>query len=424
MNKTKGKTIRRLVSVFVFLLIIVVTGVGINWIQKVDETPPPFISPPVVTVVATIVTPHPYTHQLHLLGTVKPFKEAELSAKQAGPVSNIQTGIELGTRIQSDQLLAEIDPAPFRIEVEYRKALLDRSMAERSKADLVRKHQKLLININLEKVRLAQAEWSRLKGLFKRELTTEQKMDNTELLVRRAQEELQNAERIFEEAKGQFAISVSNVSASKAELDRANQALKDTQIRAPFKGVISEKLVNIGEVVTSGKVLFRLIDDETVRILIRAQARDIVLVRSGQNVTVQVDGLENVFHGHVAHIGPIADARTRTFPIEVLVKNLNKNRLLPGMFARAIIPLRSYSSAILVPRAAVTFKAGEKPFVFVVDDPSGTVRKRSLEISREFGSRLLVSDGLRAGDQLVTSGQHLLKENAKVRIIEKIKGDK
>ena len=60
----------------------------------------------------------------------------------------------------------------------------------------------------------------------------------------------------------------------------------------------------------------------------------------------------------------------------------------------------------------------------MVDNPSGTVRKRSLEISREFGSRLLISGGLRAGDQLVTSGQHLLKENAKVRIIEKIKSDK
>lgn len=415
---------KRLGSIFIFLAIVILTIVGINWIKQVDELPSPLISPPVVPVVTTIVTPHPYTHKLRLLGTVKAIQEAAVSAKLAGPIANIPRSIELGIRVQRHQLLAEIDSVPFRIEVEYRQALIDRAVAERNKTDDVKKRQELLIDINLEKVRLAKAEWARRKGLFKKKLTTEQKMENTELLVRRAQEELQNAKRALEEAKGQFAISVSNVAAAKAELARAYQALKDTQIRAPFKGVISEKLVNVGEVVSLGKVLFRLIDDETVRILIRAQARDIVLVRSGQNVTIKVDGLENIFNGHVAHIGPVADARTRTFPIEVLVENRNKNRLLPGMFARATIPIRSYPSAILVPRTSVIFEAGKKPSVFVVDITSKIVHKRSLEISREFGSRLLIAGGLRAGDHLVTSGQHLLKDNAKVRIIENISIDK
>ena len=220
-----------------------------------------------------------------------------MSAKVSGPVSRVPKGIELGTRLQRNDLLAEIDPAPFRIEVAYRLALLARAKAERSRAEAVAKRQKALIGINQEKLRLARAEWSRLKGLFESKLTPEQEMERSELLVRRTQEDLQRAERALEEAEGQSAISVSNISAAEAELSRARQALSDTRLRAPFKGVISEKSVTVGEVVSPGTVLFRVVDHEVVRVQIRAPAADIRQVRSGLPASIRVEGFEKPFPG-------------------------------------------------------------------------------------------------------------------------------
>ena len=416
-QRSRGNAARWILSIFMVLVIMALTLAGVYWIQAIEKPPAPVPVPSAVPVMTVRVTPRPFVHQLPALGTVKAFQEAALSAKVSGPVSRVPKGIELGTRLQRNDLLAEIDPAPFRIEVAYRLALLARAKAERSRAEAVAKRQKALIGINQEKLRLARAEWSRLKGLFESKLTPEQEMERSELLVRRTQEDLQRAERALEEAEGQSAISVSNISAAEAELSRARQALSDTRLRAPFKGVISEKSVTVGEVVSPGTVLFRVVDHEVVRVQIRAPAADIRQVRSGLPASIRVEGFEKPFPGRVAYIGPLADTRTRTFPIEILVDNRGGERLLPGMFARVTIPLKSYPSAILVPRAAVIHR-GKDPFVFVVDPSSGTARRRTLRISRAFGSRLLVTEGLRAGDRLVTSGQHLLKDGAKVRVIQ------
>ncbi|MFQ5912898.1 MAG: efflux RND transporter periplasmic adaptor subunit [Nitrospinota bacterium] len=390
---------------------------GVYWIRALEEPPAPTPTQSPVPVETVRISPRPFIHRLEALGTVRAFREAALGVKVSGPVSRVPEGIELGASVRRRALLAEIDPVPFQIEVRYREALLGRAQAELRRAQAVTRRQRGLIDINREKLRLARAEWKRLKGLFERGLIARQELERSELLVRRTQEELQRAQSALEELDGQRAMAASNVAAARAELSRAQQSLKDSQVRAPFSGVISEKVVTVGEMVSPGTVLFRLVDHDVVRVLIRAPAHDIGLLHPGLPAEVLVEGFSRPFRGKVAYVGPRADARTRTFPVEVLVDNTGLRRLLPGIFARARVPLKTYPSAILIPRSSVV--AQEKgSAVFIVDPERRTAKKRPIRIARAFGSRLLISQGLDAGDLLVIRGQPMLDDGARVRVVE------
>ena len=102
--------------------------------------------------------------------------------------------------------------------------------------------------------------------------------------------------------------------------------------------------------------------------------------------------------------------------MEVLIENRGPMRLRPGMFARARIPVRTYPKAILIPRSSVLTDAG-KPAIFVADTEQGIAQRRSVTISRTFGARYLITEGLEAGDLLVISGQALLRDKAAIRVV-------
>ncbi len=131
-----------------------------------------------------------------------------------------------------------------------------------------------------------------------------------------------------------------------------------------------------------------------------------------------VNGLSEPFQGRVEHIGPRADDETRTFPVEILVKNAGPKRLLPGMFARAHIPVHTYPEAILIPRSSILSQNG-RPVAFIADEKQGIAHSRAVTIARTFGSRHLIRGGLKSGDLLVIAGQRLLQDQTAIRIVGK-----
>jgi RND family efflux transporter MFP subunit len=313
--------------------------------------------------------------------------------------------------------LAQIDPAPFAIEVRQKEALLARAEARVQSVDVDERRQQELIAINREKLRLARAEWDRLADLLRRDLIARQDLERMELAVRRIEEELARSESGLREAQAQRAVVRADQAAAAADLDRARKALGDTEVRAPFAGVIAEKLVALGEQVAPGRVLFRLADVGVVKVLVRVAADDVELLHPGVVATIRVRGFPEPFPGQVAHIGPQADTETRTYPVEILVTNRGTPGLRPGMFARASITVATYPAAILVPRASVVGEPAE-PAVFVAEPDRGLAHRRPVTIARTLGSRHLIARGLAAGDLLIVAGQHLLRDGSRIRVVE------
>lgn len=404
-------------SLVLISVIAVLTGAGVYLIQAVEEPRPPTPSPVPVAVAVLRITPRPFTHELQALGTVHPVREAAISAEIAGPVAKIAPGIELGTSVKRGILLAEIDPTPFRIDVNHREALLARAQAQIGSIEVDIRRQESLVGINKDKLRLTRAEYNRLADLLKQELIAQQDLERVELTLRRVQEQLELAESGLREARARHAVAVAEAAAARAELARARKALADTQVRAPFAGVISEKVVTEGEQVTPGAVLFRLADIGAVKVLVRVPTDDIGLLHPGAVAEVRVTGFPEAFKGRVAHVGPQADTATRTFPVEILVTSTGPKRLLPGMFASARIPVRSYSAAILIPRSSVVSRDGVLA-VFVADPERRIAHRRPVSITRSFGTRYLIDKGLAPGDLLVVTGQHLLRDGTVLQVVE------
>ncbi|MFQ5553611.1 MAG: efflux RND transporter periplasmic adaptor subunit [Thermoplasmata archaeon] len=406
---------RRLSALLIFAMLLV-TAVGVYLIRAVEEPQGTKTERAPVPVEVVRITPQDFTHRLEALGSVQPIREAAVSVKVSGPVTRIPEGIELGAAVKEGTLLAEIDPTPFRIEVKHQEALVARARAQvrTRQAEIAR--QRALISINREKLRLAQAEYDRLKSLFDEGGIAWVEVKGVELELRRTQEEFERAQSGLREAEAQYAVAQAELASAQAELNRAQDALADTQVRAPFAGIISEKPATLGEQVAPGTILFRLADIKMVKVLIRVPADDVGFIRRGAKADITLTGFTEPFQGRVEHIGPRADTETRTFPVEIIVENRGPRRLLPGMFARATIPVRPYPQAILIPRASVVTE-DRVPSVFVADTKQGTAQRRPVTIGRTFGSRHLITRGLESGDLLVVTGHRLLQDGATIRVV-------
>lgn len=236
---------KRRISLLLILAMTLITGVGIYLILSKEEVDQPKPEPVPVPVEVASITPRDFTHRLEALGTVQAIREAAVSVKVSGPVTRIPPEIELGVTVKQGAMLAEIDPARFRIELNHQEALVARARAElqRRKVDIER--QRKLIPLNREELRLARAEHNRLINLLEKELIAKQEVERAELAVRQSEVELERAESGLREAEAQHKVAEAELASAQAERARAQEELADTQVRAPFAGVISEKKITL-----------------------------------------------------------------------------------------------------------------------------------------------------------------------------------
>ncbi len=408
--------IRIAVSILLILLVSAVTAVGVYVISDVEKKP--LVEPqaaPVPVEVAAVVAAD-FVHRIEALGTISAVREGPVSAEISGRIVAIPAGIDLGSVVRTGELLAQVDTTDFEIAVRKAAAQVASARARVRKAAVDIERQRKLVRLNREQLRLARAEHARLEKLLKQGLVSSQEAERQELAWRRIEEELESARSGEQETEALHAIARADLALADVQLEQARETLSDAEIRAPFAGVIARKSVTLGERVAPGQLLFQLADIETVKLDVRIPAGDIHRLGDQVAADVRVQGLEEAFSGRVANIGPQADQRTRSFPVEILIPNLPARKLLPGMFARAVIPVRDYPGAILIPRESVVFEDG-KPAVFVADPDSGLAARRAVLLAGRFGPRYLVAAGLEPGDLLVTAGQRLLLDGARIRVV-------
>ena len=408
--------IRIAVSILLILLLSAVTAVGVWVVKDVEETPPVQPEPVPVPVEAAAVVAADFVHRIDALGTISAVREGPVSAEISGRIARIYPNSDIGSVVRAGDLLAQVDARDFEISVKKAEARVASAKAKVTKAAVDIQRQRKLVQLNREQLRLARSEHRRLAQLLEKELVSSQEAERQELAWRRIEEELEFARSGQRETEALHAIAKADLELARVQREQAQETLKDTEIRAPFAGVITRKSVTLGERITPGHVLFRLADIETVKLEVRIPAEDIHRLDARVVARVRVRGLGDEFAGRVTNIGPRADLETRSFPVEIFVANPPGRKLLPGMFASAAIPVGEYPDAVLIPRESVLFEDGE-PTVFVADPRRNMAARRGVTISRRFGPRYMIEAGLRPGELLVTAGQRLLVDGARIRIV-------
>ncbi|RMI17263.1 MAG: efflux RND transporter periplasmic adaptor subunit [Calditrichaeota bacterium] len=232
-----------------------------------------------------------------------------------------------------------------------------------------------------------QARFRRLKALQEQQLLSEEEFEDARLALRQAE-----------------------IAWKQAKLN-----LKYATITAPISGVVGDRSVQVGALVSPSTRLMSIANLEEKIIPIYVPQTEFALCYKGQPATVTVDALQDEqFQGYVKRISPIIDPQSGTFKVTVAVRD-PQNKLRPGMFASVELIVDTHNNVPLIPKAALIYE-NERTYFFVVE--KDTARRIELQKGFEDAEKVEVLNPLPEGIRVVVLGQNGLKDGSKVRIVE------
>jgi membrane fusion protein, multidrug efflux system len=201
-----------------------------------------------------------------------------------------------------------------------------------------------------------------------------------------------------------------------AQLDQAEQNLRDSRLIASKDGVVLARYVNSHVTVSPGQKVLRFADTSLMSVELGLPDRLIGRVTPGKEIPVEISALEGMppFKGRVTEVGVAASGEGRLFRVVIKVPNPD-GLLRSGMTARIHVNDAAVvkPGTVVVPLSAlVTFAPGTQVGVFVVQD--GKAVKRLVKTGDILNSSILITDGLRAGEQVVTAGASFLYDGAPI----------
>jgi membrane fusion protein (multidrug efflux system) len=322
--------------------------------RREEQAPPP---PPAVQLApADVITVKSRTIESGPLvsGTLEAADSATVRAQLGGTIQKV--GPELGQNVQKGALLARIDAGALGVQASSARAQLAAAQAQ---LDVARRE--------VERSRALVAA-----GAIPR--------------------------RDLEQAESRGEAQRAAVDQARAQLSTAADQLADANVRAPMTGVVAQRAVNTGDVVTQGATLYQIIDPSSVRLSASVPSDQLGVLEVGLPVRFTVHGYpDQTFDGAVTRIAPSADPATKQIAILVDVPN-PAHRLLAGLFARGRVAAQT-ATGVVVPLSAVDTRS-DPPAVLRI---SGTVVEHvpvKLGLRDPLRDEVLVS-GLRPGDRVL-----------------------
>lgn len=210
-------------------------------------------------------------------------------------------------------------------------------------------------------------------------------------------------------------LAKTQVEQARAMLDNALAMLEKTVIKAPVSGYIATKNVEIGNTVSPGVPLMRLVAAGAVEFEVNLSESDFAKVRDGQPVLVRVDTLPNqILKGFVSKLVPVAEAASRQFKIKVVLPGADK-MVKPGSFARGEIIVKQIPNALVLPNECIVEWQG-KTSVFVVENGK-TARQKPVKVGLRTNRWSQILEGVTENDQVVKSGLERLSDGTPVRVV-------
>ena len=198
----------------------------------------------------------------------------------------------------------------------------------------------------------------------------------------------------YDHAMLQCKTGVTSELAAKARAAQASQSVNDSTIRAPFAGRIADRMIHVPDT----KVV-TLLSDDPLRLRLTVPEPDIFAVKPGILVRFDTLGVQNrSFEGTVKYIGGEVRAQTRDVVVEAIVDN-HDGALLPGMFVTAHLAI-GQTKLPVVPKSALVARDGGQS-VFVV--AGGRIQQRIVQSGAVMGESVAITDGLKAGENVVTN---------------------
>ena len=348
---------------------------------------------PARPVKAQTVAPTPPHAGVRYSATIEPLDQVPLAFKASGYIADLlqRSGgdgrlraVQPGDRVGRGTVLARVHDADYRERVNQGRARLAEGEASLAKARL---------------------DLERARTLFAADSLTKPDLDA--------------AQAAFEAADARTA-------AAQADVELALNALRDCALTAPSTGIILERRVELGSLVTQGTVGLLLGDVSSVKARFGIPDSMIQSVHHGEAINVIVEAVASTaFTGRVTAIAPTADPQSRVFDVEVTIPNRD-NRLRPGLIGTVAIGRTGAQGlgaqpTLTVPLTAVVKSdARSGQYAVLIVERKGDVdivRLRRVELGEVMGNGIAVLDGVKPGERVVVSGATLLVDGEAVHIV-------
>ena len=297
-------------------------------------------------------------------GGVVSRNDARLATSAAGRLEYVA---EVGTRVKQGERVAKLEDETVRLRVEDTKAEVARIEAQRTMSE--------------------------------RQLQRLEKLGNSSI-----------SQTQLDETRSQVGVLTAQLQQAQVRQRAAQHDLEQTELRAPFPGVVTERLAQRGEYVATGAAIAHLVD--TVHLEARAQAplSLVNLVQPSMSLPVRVDG--QLLQADVRTVVPVGEERSRQFELRLTLAN---NALSVGTSVEIGLPERIATDALVVPRDAIAVRQDGNYLMRVRAD--GTAERVAVTSVATDGDFVTIRGAVTAGDTVVVRGVERLQQGQRVNVI-------
>jgi RND family efflux transporter MFP subunit len=346
----------------------------------------------------------PIARFIRVTGTLTAEEQASVAAEASGRV--LATPVERGTPVNEGAeliRLSSVEAEAALKEAEANAAQIEARLAIGSTRsfDVSRVPEVASAKANFD---LAQADFTRISALLEQRVVSQAEYDQRRTAVEASQQQYESAKNAAEQ---QFQA----LQAARARVVLARKALSDTVVRAPFSGLVAERLVSTGDYATRGTKVATVVRITPLRLQLTVPEQFIAAVGIGEPVQFSVDAYAGrSFEARVRYVSPALRSDQRALIVEAVAPNEN-GELKPGLFATALVQQPTRTPAVLVPASAVETDGGTARLYVVQGDRA---EERVVTTGQKVGSLVEIVEGVKPGELVASANVSQLVDGAKV----------
>jgi len=350
--------------------------------------------------------------RLKISATADVWEKTIIKSEVSGTIEKIN--VNVGEWVKHLQTLIKIDDSEKQLDVDRAKAAKLQTLSNY----LIKEG---LINYNQPELSVEQQnELRTLKDMFQKALKDFELGKISERELDQIQETYDKARIYAGVMREEVLKATENLTETTVTLKQRELDLKRTDIRSPFEGQISEIKASIGERISAGQELLRIVNLNSVYLKGFALESEIRHLKPGVKARVRFEAYpDQYFEGELDTISPEVNPENKTITLYVKLDN-SRHLIMPGMHAEVDIEYKVFEDVIKIPHQAYTTRT-DRSVVFAIKDINGKygiADWRYVELGERNDEEILVKSGLEEGDLIVIEGQMTLAHQSKVRIEE------